>query len=236
MTLVLAAKNTYLYRKDFVHITNISNSNDIQLCYSQVVVVQIDSKHRSSLVARSSCGRCASDSRMWHAHPAWIWRMSRKCYVQNLLTMYVRQPAYIMQMLSAPAARGACNKGSYFWTPLYLYLIIMGGWIRLLYIYATASHKFAYLLRASLPHFWKPLGAFPFTSVSKRLSAFWPGDLGSVKGTRREENRWDSTSIYRTEGTVSREPCSRINRTNKYCFRNRQILVVDTPDGAESLH
>jgi hypothetical protein len=37
---------------------------------------------------------------------------------QNSRTMCVMSPAYIMQILRAPAARGARNKGCYFWTPL----------------------------------------------------------------------------------------------------------------------
>jgi hypothetical protein len=39
--------------------------------------------------------------------------MSCKCYAQNLRTMCIMYPAYIMQMLRTPAARGARNKGCY---------------------------------------------------------------------------------------------------------------------------
>jgi hypothetical protein len=61
----------------------------------------------------------ASDSRMWRASGVNLAHMSGKCYAQNVHTMCVMSPAYIMQMLRAPAARGAGNKGCYVWTPLY---------------------------------------------------------------------------------------------------------------------
>jgi hypothetical protein len=62
----------------------------------------------------------ALDSRMTHIRRES--GTSRKWYAQNLRTMCVSHVARvsIMQMLRAPVARGARNKGCYFWTPLYV--------------------------------------------------------------------------------------------------------------------
>jgi hypothetical protein len=75
----------------------------LQICSK----VQRDPK-ATSIVARSSCGRCAQHLRRIRgcdAHPKWIRRMSRKCSAQISRTMCVMSPAYFMQMWRAPAAR-----------------------------------------------------------------------------------------------------------------------------------
>jgi hypothetical protein len=57
-----------------------------------------------ALLVRQVRTTFASDSRMWRAHPAWIWRLI--CH------------ASLVPVVSH--LRGARNKGCYFWTPLYV--------------------------------------------------------------------------------------------------------------------
>jgi hypothetical protein len=112
---------------------NAERWNPSEFCFSFKYGIHCVSNYRrsiqrgpklTSLVARSAQqGRAtfASDWRIMARASGvnLVWRiMSRKCYAQNSRTMCVMWPAYIMQMLRAPAARGACNKGCCFWTTL----------------------------------------------------------------------------------------------------------------------
>jgi hypothetical protein len=96
----------------------------------------------------------SSDSRMWRAHPAWIWRMSRViihvrcasciaplskhrhglpiCVVTTMKRKYTEQIKlslslgdwYSPRILQMLRAPAARKKGCYFWTPLYDNLIV----------------------------------------------------------------------------------------------------------------